>query len=47
MQITSTAGYFIQYILKIKPPLTLKDEEANKVCELFEKLLIESLTSLK
>ena len=47
MQITSTAGYFIQNILKIKPPLTLKDEEADKVCELFEKSLKESLTSLK
>lgn len=47
MQITSTAGYFIQNVLKIKPPLTIKDEETDKVCELFEKSLKETLNSLK
>ncbi len=42
MQIMSTAGYFIQNVLKIKPPLVLNNEEADKVCELFEKSLIVS-----
>lgn len=46
MQIMSTAGYFIQNILKIKPPLTINDEETDKVCELFEKTLKESLKAL-
>lgn len=47
MQITSTAGYFVQNILKIKPPLIINDEETDKICELFEKSLKESLASLK
>ncbi|MHA1147496.1 MAG: aspartate aminotransferase family protein [Promethearchaeota archaeon] len=47
MQIMSTAGYFIQNILKIKPPLILNDEETDKICELFEKSLKETLISLK
>jgi 4-aminobutyrate aminotransferase-like enzyme len=47
MQLASTSGYFIQNVLKIKPPLTLQNEEADKVCELFEKTLKESLASLK
>ncbi len=47
MQIMSTAGYFIQNILKIKPPLIINDEETDKICELFEKSLKESLSELK
>jgi 4-aminobutyrate aminotransferase-like enzyme len=47
MQIMSTAGYFIHNILKIKPPLIINDEETDKVCELFEKSLKESLNALK
>lgn len=46
MQIMSTAGYFIQNTLKIKPPLIINDEETEKVCELFEKSLKESLKSI-
>lgn len=46
MEIMSTAGYAIHNILKIKPPLTINDEETDKVCELFEKTLKESLNSL-
>jgi 4-aminobutyrate aminotransferase-like enzyme len=46
MQIMSTAGYYIQNILKIKPPLTISDEETDKVCELFEKTLKEALNSI-
>ncbi|MFX0070808.1 MAG: aspartate aminotransferase family protein [Candidatus Hermodarchaeota archaeon] len=46
MQILSTAGYFIQNTLKIKPPLVINDDETRKLCELFEKSLIESLKSL-
>ena len=47
MQIMSTAGYFVHNILKIKPPLIINDEETDKVCELFEKSLKESLNALK
>lgn len=47
MQIMSTAGYFIQNILKIKPPLVINDEETDKICELFEKSLKDTLNSLK
>ena len=43
----STAGYFIQNILKIKPPLIINDEETDKICELFEKSLKETLNALK
>ena len=46
MQIMSTAGYFIQNTLKIKPPLIINDEETDKICELFENSLRESLKSL-
>ena len=46
MQIMSTAGYFIQNTLKIKPPLIISDEETEKICELFESSLKESLKSL-
>jgi 4-aminobutyrate aminotransferase-like enzyme len=46
MQIMSTAGYFIHNTLKIKPPLVINDEETDKVCELFEKSVRESLKSL-
>ena len=46
MQIMSTSGYFILNILKIKPPLIINDEETDKVCELFEKSLKETLRSL-
>jgi len=46
MQIMSTAGYFIQNTLKIKPPLIINDEETEKICELFEKTLKESIKSL-
>jgi len=46
MQIMSTAGYYIQNTLKIKPPLIINDEETDKVCELFEKSLREALKSL-
>jgi 4-aminobutyrate aminotransferase/(S)-3-amino-2-methylpropionate transaminase len=46
MQIMSTAGYFIQNTLKIKPPLIINDEETDKICELFESSLRESLKSL-
>jgi 4-aminobutyrate aminotransferase-like enzyme len=46
MQIMSTAGYFIHNTLKIKPPLIINDEETEKVCELFEKSVKESLNSL-
>ena len=47
MQIMSTAGYFVHNILKIKPPLIINDEETDKVCELFEKSIKESLNALK
>jgi 4-aminobutyrate aminotransferase-like enzyme len=47
MQIMSTAGYYYGNILKIKPPLTINDEETDKVCELFEQSLKESLRALK
>jgi 4-aminobutyrate aminotransferase-like enzyme len=47
MQIMSTAGYFIQNTLKIKPPLIINDEETEKICELFEKSLKETLNNLK
>jgi 4-aminobutyrate aminotransferase-like enzyme len=43
MQIMSTAGYFIQNILKIKPPLIINDEETARICELFEQSLKEAL----
>ena len=46
MQIMSTAGYFIQNTLKIKPPLIINDEETEKICELFEKTLRESIKSI-
>jgi 4-aminobutyrate aminotransferase-like enzyme len=46
MQIMSTAGYFIQNTLKIKPPLIINDDETEKICELFEISLKESLKSL-
>ncbi|TFF96425.1 MAG: aminotransferase class III-fold pyridoxal phosphate-dependent enzyme [Promethearchaeota archaeon] len=46
MQIMSTSGYFIQNILKIKPPLIINDEDTEKICELFEKSLRETLNSL-
>ena len=46
MQIMSTAGYFIQNTLKIKPPLIINDEETEKVCELFEQSLKEAIKSL-
>ncbi|MFX0008931.1 MAG: aspartate aminotransferase family protein [Candidatus Hermodarchaeota archaeon] len=46
MQIMSTAGYFIQNILKIKPPLIISDEDTEKICELFEQSLKEALNSL-
>ncbi len=47
MQIMSTAGYFIQNTLKIKPPLIINDEETEKICELFEKSLKDSIKSLE
>jgi 4-aminobutyrate aminotransferase-like enzyme len=47
MQIMSTAGYFIQNTLKIKPPLIINDEETEKICELFEETLKEVINSLK
>ncbi|MBY8992722.1 MAG: aminotransferase class III-fold pyridoxal phosphate-dependent enzyme [Candidatus Lokiarchaeota archaeon] len=46
MQIMSTAGYFIQNTLKIKPPLIINDEETEKVCELFEQTLKEAIKSI-
>lgn len=46
MQIMSTGGYFIQNILKIKPPLIINDEHTDRICELFEKSLRESLKHL-
>jgi len=46
MQIMSTAGYFIQNTMKIKPPLIINDDETEKICELFEKTLRESIKSL-
>ncbi len=46
MQIMSTAGYFIQNILKIKPPLIINDDDAVRICELFEQSLKEALKSL-
>ena len=46
MQIMSTAGYFIQNTLKIKPPLIINDEETEKVCELSEKTLKEAIKSI-
>lgn len=46
MQIMSTAGYYIQNILKIKPPLIINDNETDRVCELFEKTLKEALNSI-
>ncbi|MGQ4874051.1 MAG: aspartate aminotransferase family protein [Promethearchaeia archaeon] len=47
MQIMSTAGYFIHNVLKIKPPLIINDEDTEKICELFEKSLKETLAALK
>ena len=47
MQIMSTAGYFIQNTLKIKPPLIINDNETEKICELFELSLKEAINSLK
>ena len=46
MQILSTAGYYIQNVLKIKPPLVMNDEEADMICILFEKSLKEALKSI-
>jgi 4-aminobutyrate aminotransferase-like enzyme len=46
MQIMSTAGYFIQNTLKIKPPLIINDEETEKICELFEKTLLEAIKTV-
>ena len=46
MQIMSTAGYYIQNILKIKPPLIINDNETDRICELFEKTLREALNSI-
>jgi len=46
MQIMSTAGYFIQNILKIKPPLIINNEDTEKICELFEQSLKEAISSL-
>jgi 4-aminobutyrate aminotransferase-like enzyme len=45
MQIMSTAGYYIQNILKIKPPLIINDDETEKICELFEKTILEAIKS--
>jgi 4-aminobutyrate aminotransferase-like enzyme len=44
--IASTGGYFIQNILKIKPPLIINDEETDKICELFEKSVKETIKKL-
>ncbi len=46
MQIMSTAGYYIQNILKIKPPLIINDSETDRICELFEKTLKDALNSI-
>jgi 4-aminobutyrate aminotransferase-like enzyme len=47
MQIMSTAGYFIQNVLKIKPPLIINDEETDKICELFEQSVKETIKQIK
>ncbi len=47
MQIFSTANYYIQNILKIKPPLVINDEETEKICELFGTTLHQALKELK
>lgn len=44
--IASTGGYFIQNTLKIKPPLIINDEETDKICELFEKSVKETIKAL-
>jgi 4-aminobutyrate aminotransferase-like enzyme len=44
--IASTGGYFIQNTLKIKPPLIINDEETDKVCELFEKSVKDTLKAI-
>ncbi|MFW9952542.1 MAG: aspartate aminotransferase family protein, partial [Candidatus Thorarchaeota archaeon] len=46
MQIMSTAGYFVQNTLKIKPPLIINDDDTTRICELFEQSLKEALNSL-
>ncbi|MFX1587629.1 MAG: aspartate aminotransferase family protein [Promethearchaeota archaeon] len=46
MQIMSTAGYYIQNTLKIKPPLIINDEDADMICILFEKSVKEAIKSL-
>jgi len=44
--IASTGGYFIQNVLKIKPPLIINDEETDKICELFEKSVKDTIKIL-
>ncbi len=46
MQIMSTAGYYIQNTLKVKPPLIINDEDADMICILFEKSVKEAIKSL-
>ncbi|MFX1585203.1 MAG: hypothetical protein ACFFDL_11645, partial [Promethearchaeota archaeon] len=46
MQIMSTAGYYIQNTLKIKPPLIINDEDADMICILFEKSVKEAIKFL-
>ena len=44
--IASTGGYFIQNVLKIKPPLVINDEETDQICERFEKSLKDTLKAI-